>query len=54
MENNTEKLILEKNSVVTKNLIKDESDKNDAEFMNSDELVVISKAIIEKGELVYQ
>lgn len=53
MDKNTEKLILEKNSKVIKDTIKQESLESDLEFMNSEEPVVIAKAIIEKGELVY-
>jgi hypothetical protein len=55
MDNNTEKLIIEKNYRLVKDLIKTEEKDSDIEFINSDEAIVLKTAIYnEEGNLVYQ
>lgn len=53
MNKNIEKLMIEKSSFVMKDLIQQEMSKQDFEFINSKESIVIAKAVIDNGEIIY-
>ena len=53
MDKSTEKLIIEKNAQLTRDLIEAQRKKSDEDFINSEKLIVISEAVIEKGEIVF-
>jgi hypothetical protein len=53
MDKNVEKLMIEKSSFVMKEIIQQQMSKQDFEFINSKESIVIAKAVIENGEIFY-
>jgi hypothetical protein len=53
MDKNIEKLMIEKSSFVMKDLIQQQMSKQDFEFINSKDSIVIAKAVIENGEIIY-